>query len=46
MTNLDSILKYRDRDFPGGPVAETLCSQSRGPRVQSLVRELDLTCCN
>ena len=33
-------------DFPGGPVAKTLCSQSRGPQVQSLVRELDPTCCN
>ena len=33
-------------DFPGGPLAGTLCSQSRGPWVQSLVRELDPTCCN
>ena len=33
-------------DFPGGPVAKTLCSQSRGPPVQSLLRELDPTCCN
>ena len=34
------------RHFPGGPVAETPCSPCRGPQVQSLVRELDLTCCN
>ena len=31
------------RDFPGGPVAKTLCSQCR---VRSLVRELDATCRN
>ena len=32
-------------DFAGGsPVAKILCSQCRGPRVQSLVRELDPTC--
>ena len=30
-------------DFPGGPVVKTLSSQCRGPRVQSLVRELDPT---
>ena len=23
------------RDFPGGPVAKTLCSQCRGPRFDS-----------
>ena len=28
-------------DFPGGPVAKTLCSQCRRARVRSLVRELD-----
>ena len=32
------------RDFRGGPVAKTLCFQCRGPRVQSLVRKLDVTC--
>ena len=25
------ILKMHSRDFPGGPVAGTLCSQRRGP---------------
>ena len=33
-------------NFPGGPVAKTLCSQCRGAWVQSLVRELNPTCCN
>ena len=33
-------------DFPSGLVAETPSSQCRGARVHSLVRELDLTCCN
>ena len=28
------------RDFPGGPVAETMSSQCKGPGVRSLVREL------
>ena len=31
------------RDFPGGPVAQTVCSQCRGPGIQSLVREQDPT---
>ena len=31
MTNPESILKSRDRDFPDGPVAKTLSSQCRGP---------------
>ena len=40
-------LRNKLRDFPGGPVAKTLCSQSRGSAwVRSLVGELDLTCCN
>ena len=29
------------KDFPGGPVAKTPCSQCRGPGIQSLVRELE-----
>ena len=33
------------RDFPGGPVAETVCSQGRQP-VPSLVRELNLRSCS
>ena len=38
-------------DVPGGPVAKTLNSQCRGPRVQALVREPDAAtkdpvCCN
>ncbi|XP_061279549.1 solute carrier family 25 member 48 isoform X2 [Bos javanicus] len=38
-------------DVPGGPVAKTLNSQCRGPRVRSLVREPDAAtqdpvCCN
>ena len=32
------------RDFPGGPVGKTPCSQCRWPGVQSLVGELDPTC--
>ena len=32
--------------FPDSPVAKIPCSQCRGARVQSLVRELDPTCCN
>ena len=39
-------LNWEFRDFPGGPVAKTLCSQWRGPWVWSLVREIDPTCCN
>ena len=31
------------RDFPGGPVAQTVCSQRRGSGVQSLVWEQDPT---
>lgn len=29
------------QDFPGGSVVKTLCSQSKGPGVLSLVGELD-----
>ena len=32
------------RDFPGGPVAKTLCSRGRGPRFKSLVGELASAC--
>ena len=36
-----------NRDFPGGPVAQTPSSQVQGALVGSLViRELDPTCCN
>ena len=38
--------KNSARDFPGGPVVKTLRSQCKGPRVQSLVRELDPACYN
>ena len=41
-----AIIKKPTQDFPGGPVAKTLCSQCRGLGVQALVRELDPTCCN
>ena len=34
------------RDFPGGPLTRTPSSQCRGPRVPSLVRELDPECYN
>ena len=34
------------RDFSDGPVVKTLCSQYREAWVQSLVMELDPTCCN
>ena len=34
-----STFKFRvGRDSPGGPVAKTLCSQGKGPQVQSLVK--------
>ena len=36
--------KYCEWDFPRGPMAKTLCSQCRRPRVQSLVRKLDPAC--
>ena len=32
-------------DFPGSPVAKTLCSQCRG-LGSTLVKELDPTCCH
>jgi len=33
-------------DFPGGPVAKSLCLQCRGGWFQSLIRELDPACHN
>ena len=36
--------KKRQRDFPGGPVAKTLCTLKVGARFKSLIRELDPTC--
>ena len=33
-------------DFPGSPVPKTPHSKCRGPGIQSLVGELDPTCCN
>ena len=38
-------LKTFFRAFPNGPVVKTPCFQCRGAWVQSLVRELDPTCC-
>ena len=38
--------KANCRDFSGGPVAKTLCSQRREPGSPSLVGELDPTCHN
>ena len=38
------VLKNRNRDFPGGPVAKTLHFQCRGAGVPSWVAELDPTC--
>ena len=38
-------LKRRDRNFPGGPVAE-IPLPMQGAQVPSLVRDLDPTCCN
>ena len=32
------------RDFPGGPVAKTQCSQHKGTLAQLLVGKLDPTC--
>ena len=38
---------HTSRDFPGGPVAKTSFKLTmQGIRVQSLVRELNPTCCN
>ena len=39
-------LKIDCREFPGGLVAKTPQSECGKPEVQSLVRELDPTCCN
>ena len=36
--------KKQQRDFPGGPVAKTLCTLNVGDRFKSLIRELDPTC--
>lgn len=33
-------------DFPGDPLAKTLCYQTQGARVQTPVEEPDPTCCN
>ena len=42
-----TALRRRKRgDFPGGPVADTLCFQHKGSGVQSLVREIDRTYCS
>ena len=38
----ERLQEEKGRDFPGGPVAKTPCSQCRKLQVQSLVRELDL----
>ena len=39
-----SINRWMDRNFPGGPVANSILPL-QGTRVQSLVVELDPTCC-
>ena len=39
-----SINRWMDRNFPGGPVADSM-PPMQGTRVQSLVMELDPTCC-
>ena len=41
----DNLKSVRTGDFPGGPGAKTALSV-QGARVQSLIRELDPTCCN
>lgn len=38
--------KCQTRGFPSSPVAETLCSQDRGPGFDPWLGELDPTCCN
>lgn len=38
------LVRIEAWDFPGGPVAKTLCAQHRRPRVRPLVRELDPMC--
>ena len=40
----DFVDKIPPRDLPGGSVSKTPSSQCRGPGIQSLVSELDLTC--
>lgn len=37
------VKKHLAQDDPGGTVAKTPHSQSRGPAIQSLVRELEST---
>ena len=39
-------LKFICRDFPGGPEAKIPYSHCREPKFDSLVRDLDPTCCN
>ena len=46
LTRKEGLAITHIQDFPGGPVAQTPCSQCRGPEVQSLDREVDPTCCN
>ena len=42
----DLFLKLKVRDFPHGSVAKIFELPMEGAGVQSLVRELDPTCCN
>ena len=45
ITDTNNSLKKKLGDFPDGPVAK-IEFPMQGARVQSLVRELDLTSCN
>ena len=40
LSSLTVKIRHRRVIIPGDPVTKTLCSQCRGPGVQSLVREL------
>ena len=46
LNNVPIILLNLSRDFPCGVLAKTSSSQCGGTQVQSLVRELDPTCCS
>ena len=43
MVRLGLTEKVKCRDFPGGPVARTLCFQCRGPGFDPWFREIDHT---
>ena len=46
LNNVPIIFLDLSRDFPGGVLAKTSRSQCGGTQAQSLVRDLDPTCCS